>query len=160
MRVKGVLGPDQLAGVESGKLDRATRMVVESVCPAKRNSKARIAGTRIVARAASGKDIRQLFERQGALVSRVMRVAIGREARQVARARPVPPADDEQGIVGAAAPAGEDRRPGSVRGRKGAAVLALAAYACLAACTRNRDGRSRIQRKPCHGPPVYTAEER
>ena len=30
-----------------------------------------------MARGASGKDIRQLFERQGALVSRVLRVSIG-----------------------------------------------------------------------------------
>jgi 16S rRNA U516 pseudouridylate synthase RsuA-like enzyme len=30
----------------------------------------------LVARGASGKDIRQLFERQGALVSRVLRVAV------------------------------------------------------------------------------------
>ena len=42
-----------------------------------RSSKAPTAGTRVVARGASGKDIRQLFERQGALVSRVLRVAIG-----------------------------------------------------------------------------------
>jgi 16S rRNA U516 pseudouridylate synthase RsuA-like enzyme len=32
---------------------------------------------RIVVRGASGKDIRQLFERQGALVSRVQRIALG-----------------------------------------------------------------------------------
>ena len=31
----------------------------------------------MVTRGASGKDIRQLFERQGCLVSRVMRVAMG-----------------------------------------------------------------------------------
>jgi 16S rRNA U516 pseudouridylate synthase RsuA-like enzyme len=30
-----------------------------------------------VARGASGKDIRQLFERQGALVSRVLRISVG-----------------------------------------------------------------------------------
>jgi 23S rRNA pseudouridine2605 synthase len=31
----------------------------------------------VVARAASGKDIRQLFERQGVLVSRILRVSMG-----------------------------------------------------------------------------------
>jgi 23S rRNA pseudouridine2605 synthase len=31
----------------------------------------------VTARGASGKDIRQLFERQGALVSRVMRISMG-----------------------------------------------------------------------------------
>ncbi len=77
VRVKGLMGPDQLAGVKSGKLDRATRMVVESV----NTSEADLEGSNrwylVTARAASGKDIRQLFERQGMLVSRVMRTAIG-----------------------------------------------------------------------------------
>jgi 23S rRNA pseudouridine2605 synthase len=77
VRVKGLLGPDQVAGVESGKLDRATRMVVIGLT----NSEADLEGSNrwyaIVARAASGKDIRQLFERQGALVSRIQRTAIG-----------------------------------------------------------------------------------
>jgi 16S rRNA U516 pseudouridylate synthase RsuA-like enzyme len=31
----------------------------------------------VVARGASGKDIRQLFERQGVLVSRILRVSMG-----------------------------------------------------------------------------------
>jgi 23S rRNA pseudouridine2605 synthase len=77
VRVKGMLGPDQLAGVQSGKLDRPTRMVIESVT----SSDAELEGSNrwygVVARGASGKEIRQLFERQGLLVSRVMRIAIG-----------------------------------------------------------------------------------
>ena len=77
MRVKGLLGPDQLAGVKSGKLDRAGAHDVESVT----TSEAELEGSNrwysIVARGASGKDIRQLFERQGALVSRVLRVLDG-----------------------------------------------------------------------------------
>ncbi len=77
VRVKGLLGPDQLEGVKSGKLDRPTRMVVESVS----TSEADLEGSNrwywITARGASGKDIRQLFERQGALVSRVMRISMG-----------------------------------------------------------------------------------
>ena len=71
VRVKGLLGPDQLAGVESGKLDRPTRMRSKASRAAKPTSKVRTAGMRIVVRGASGKDMRQLFERQGALVSRV-----------------------------------------------------------------------------------------
>jgi 23S rRNA pseudouridine2605 synthase len=77
VRVKGLLGPDQLAGVESGKLDRPTPIAVESV----KSSEADLEGSNrwysIVVRGASGKDVRQLFERQGALVSRTQRVAVG-----------------------------------------------------------------------------------
>jgi len=77
VRVKALLGPDQLAGVESGKLDRPVRMTVESVS----SSEAELEGSNrwysIVARGASGKDIRQLFERQGVLVSRILRTSLG-----------------------------------------------------------------------------------
>ena len=52
-------------------------MTVESVS----TSEAQLEGSNrwysIVVRGASGKDIRQLFERQGALVSRVLRTAVG-----------------------------------------------------------------------------------
>ncbi len=77
VRIKGQLGPDQIEGVKSGKLDRPARMTVESVS----TSEAQLEGTNrwysIVVTGASGKDIRQLFERQGALVSRVLRVSMG-----------------------------------------------------------------------------------
>ncbi len=77
VRVKGLLGPDQLAGIESGKLDRAANIVVERL----ESSEADLEGSNrwysIVVRGASGKDVRQLFERQGALVSRTQRVAVG-----------------------------------------------------------------------------------
>jgi 23S rRNA pseudouridine2605 synthase len=77
VRVKGQLGPDQIAGILSGKLDRPTRMQITSV----KSSEADLEGANrwyaVVAKAASGKDIRQLFERQGALVSRTLRVAVG-----------------------------------------------------------------------------------
>jgi 23S rRNA pseudouridine2605 synthase len=63
--------------VKSGKLDRPTRMVIEAVS----SSEAELEGSNrwysVTARGASGKDIRQLFERQGALVSRVMRISMG-----------------------------------------------------------------------------------
>jgi 23S rRNA pseudouridine2605 synthase len=77
VRVKGLLGPDQLEGVKSGKLDRPARMIIETVT----TSEADLEGSNrwywVTARGASGKDIRQLFERQGALVSRVMRISMG-----------------------------------------------------------------------------------
>jgi 23S rRNA pseudouridine2605 synthase len=77
VRIKGLLGPDHVEAVKTGKLDRAARMTVESVS----TSEAQLDGSNrwysIVVRGASGKDIRQLFERQGALVSRVLRTAVG-----------------------------------------------------------------------------------
>ena len=63
--------------MKSGKLDRPARMIIDSL----KHSEADLEGSNrwyaIVARGASGKDIRQLFERQGALVSRVLRISVG-----------------------------------------------------------------------------------
>jgi 23S rRNA pseudouridine2605 synthase len=118
VRVKGLLGPDQIAGIESGKLDRATRMKVESLKSSEAQTEAANRWYTLVVRAASGKDVRQLFERQGALVSRVMRVSIGPieldkalargqyrqlDEEQIAAllARPAP-SDDEAGAGGPA----------------------------------------------------------
>lgn len=77
VRVKGQLGPDQVAGVESGQLDRPTRMTIDTVKSSEAESDAANRWYSVIARGASGKDIRQLFERQGALVSRVVRVSLG-----------------------------------------------------------------------------------
>jgi 23S rRNA pseudouridine2605 synthase len=77
VRVKGLLGPDQLAGVQSGKLDRPARMTVESVSTSEADLEGSNRWYSVVVRGASGKDIRQLFERQGVLVSRILRVSIG-----------------------------------------------------------------------------------
>jgi len=77
VRVKAQLGPDQVKGVQSGQIDRPTRMKIESLT----SSEAELEGSNrwyaVVARGASGKDIRQLFERQGVLVSRILRVSLG-----------------------------------------------------------------------------------
>jgi 23S rRNA pseudouridine2605 synthase len=77
VRIKGVLGPDHVAAVKTGKLDRAARMVVESVSTSESHLEGSNRWYSIVVTGASGKDIRQLFERQGALVSRVLRVSMG-----------------------------------------------------------------------------------
>jgi 23S rRNA pseudouridine2605 synthase len=77
VRVKALLGPDQVAGVESGKLDRPARMTVESLSSSDADLEGSNRWYSIVARGASGKDIRQLFERQGVLVSRILRVSMG-----------------------------------------------------------------------------------
>jgi 23S rRNA pseudouridine2605 synthase len=77
VRVKALLGPDQLAGVESGKLDRPTRMNIERVTSSEADLEGSNRWYSVIARGASGKDIRQLFERQGVLVSRILRVSMG-----------------------------------------------------------------------------------
>jgi 23S rRNA pseudouridine2605 synthase len=77
VRVKAKLGPDQLAGVESGKIDRPTRMTIESVSTSEADLEGSNRWYAVIARGASGKDIRQLFERQGVLVSRILRVSMG-----------------------------------------------------------------------------------
>jgi 23S rRNA pseudouridine2605 synthase len=77
VRVKGQLGPGHIEGVKSGKLDRPTRLVVDSVSSSEADLEGSNRWYAIVARSASGKDIRQLFERQGALVSRVLRIRFG-----------------------------------------------------------------------------------
>jgi 23S rRNA pseudouridine2605 synthase len=77
VRVKGLLGPDHLEGLRSGKLDRPTRMVISSVTTSEADLEGSNRWYSVTALGASGKDIRQLFERQGALVSRVMRISMG-----------------------------------------------------------------------------------
>jgi 23S rRNA pseudouridine2605 synthase len=77
VRVKALLGPDQLEGVRSGKLDRPARMQIESVTTSEADLEGSNRWYALVARGASGKDIRQLFERQGVLVSRILRVSMG-----------------------------------------------------------------------------------
>ena len=77
VRVRGQLGPDQVEGVKSGKLDRPARIDIEHLSSSEAMTEAANRWYAVVARGASGKDIRQLFERQGALVSRVLRVSIG-----------------------------------------------------------------------------------
>jgi 23S rRNA pseudouridine2605 synthase len=80
VRVKALLGPDQLAGVQSGKLDRPARMTIESLSTSEADLEGSNRWYSVVARGASGKDIRQLFERQGVLVSRILRVSMGKVA--------------------------------------------------------------------------------
>lgn len=77
VRVKALLGPDQLEGVRSGTLDRPTRMQIESVTTSEADLEGSNRWYAVIARSASGKDIRQLFERQGVLVSRILRVSMG-----------------------------------------------------------------------------------
>lgn len=109
VRVKGLLGPDQLAGVESGRLDRPARIVVESLTTSEADLEGSNRWYALTARGASGKDIRQLFERQGALVSRVLRVAVGGLAldKSLSRGQFRQLTDDEIAGLASPGPAGE-----------------------------------------------------
>ena len=75
VRVRGELSEQQLAGVLGGVLDSGERLSVQSCEPAGGEGANRWYA--VTAQGASGKDIRQLFERQGAIVSRVLRTRLG-----------------------------------------------------------------------------------
>ena len=85
VRVRGELNEQQLAGVMAGVLDSGERLSVQSCAPAGGEGANR--WYTIAARGASGKDIRQLFERQGAIVSRVLRTRLGSLVLERALAR-------------------------------------------------------------------------
>jgi 23S rRNA pseudouridine2605 synthase len=75
VRVRGELTEQQIEGVLGGVLDSGERLPVLSCEPAGGEGANRWYA--ISARGASGKDVRQLFERQGAIVSRVLRTRMG-----------------------------------------------------------------------------------
>jgi 23S rRNA pseudouridine2605 synthase len=87
VRVHGELSPEGVARVLQGKLDNGTTVIVQTCDAAGGEGSNR--WYNLVAVGASGKDIRQLFERQGAMVSRVLRTRLGTVTldRSLARGR-------------------------------------------------------------------------
>jgi 23S rRNA pseudouridine2605 synthase len=85
VRVRGELTEAQQEGVLSGVLDRGTALAVTSLAAAGGEGANR--WYTFCARGGSGKDVRQLFERQAVLVSRVLRTRFGplALARNIAR---------------------------------------------------------------------------
>ena len=75
VRVRGELTEQQIEGVLGGVLDSGERLAVLGCQPAGGEGANRWYA--VTARGASGKDVRQLFERQGAIVSRVLRTRLG-----------------------------------------------------------------------------------
>ena len=75
VRVLGELSPEQLENILEGSLDSGERVEVTACEPG--GGEAANRWYTLVARGASGKEARQLFERQGALVSRVQRTHLG-----------------------------------------------------------------------------------
>ena len=87
VRVHGELSPQGIEQVLQGRLDNGTTLRVQGCEAAGGEGSNRWYS--VVAIGASGKDIRQLFERQGALVSRVLRTRLGTVTleRSLARGR-------------------------------------------------------------------------
>jgi 23S rRNA pseudouridine2605 synthase len=75
VRVRGELTGQQIEGVLGGVLDSGEKLTVLGCESAGGEGANRWYA--ITARGASGKDVRQLFERQGAIVSRVLRTRLG-----------------------------------------------------------------------------------
>lgn len=75
VRVLGELTPEQIENILGGTLDSGEQIAVQSCEPAGGEGANR--WYTLVARGASGKEVRQLFERQGAVVSRVQRTHLG-----------------------------------------------------------------------------------
>ena len=75
VRVRGELGATQLQGILRGELDSGAHLAIER-CDAAGGEGAN-RWYQITARGASGRELRQLIERQGALVSRVLRTRLG-----------------------------------------------------------------------------------
>ena len=75
VRVRGELSAAQFAAIRDGMLDSGARLAVEGCEAAGGEGANRWYTLRV--RGASGKEVRQLFERAGALVSRVQRTHLG-----------------------------------------------------------------------------------
>jgi 23S rRNA pseudouridine2605 synthase len=75
VRVRGELDETQTQGVLRGELDSGALLEVQRLEPAGGEGANR--WYTLAARGASGKEVRQLLERQGALVSRVLRTQLG-----------------------------------------------------------------------------------
>lgn len=77
VRVRGELPESQLVALRDGVLDDGRRLSVQDVQGGEHEVEGANRWYQIVAIGASGKDVRRLFERHGALVSRVQRTRLG-----------------------------------------------------------------------------------
>jgi 23S rRNA pseudouridine2605 synthase len=109
VRIRGELEEPALGAIMQGTLDRGINLKVETLEAG--GGEAANRWYTIVARGGSGKDIRQLFERHGALVSRVLRTRLGTLVldRTLSRGQFRPLTQDE--IQSLIAPPAEDAPP-------------------------------------------------
>jgi 23S rRNA pseudouridine2605 synthase len=109
VRVRGALDDAGAARILGGELDDGSRVVVESVEPVEDEAEASNRWYAVTAVGASGKAVRQLFERQGCTVSRVLRVVLGPFVltRDLPRGRFRPATEAELSLLGVEAPAAD-----------------------------------------------------
>ncbi len=84
LRVRGELGPAQLAGILAGQLDRGIALPIRSLVAG--GGEASNRWYQLIAQGVSGNDLRQLLERQGVSSSRLLRTHLG--ALQLERTLP------------------------------------------------------------------------
>lgn len=77
VRVRGELPPVAIEAIGHGELDDGRKVTVSEIGGSEDEVEGANRWYRIDTVGASGKDVRRLFERQGALVSRVLRVSLG-----------------------------------------------------------------------------------
>ena len=77
VRIRGELDEPHQAAILRGELDDGRALAVESLEGSEEEAEISNRWYRVRITGAGGKDVRQLFERQGALVSRVQRTALG-----------------------------------------------------------------------------------
>lgn len=77
VRVRGEIPEAGLEGIRSGRLDDGRTLAVSEIEGSDEEIGSANRWYRLTVVGASGKDVRQLFERQGALVSRIQRIGIG-----------------------------------------------------------------------------------
>jgi 23S rRNA pseudouridine2605 synthase len=75
VRIRGELSPEQLEGVLEGHLDSGERLIVQECEPTGGEGANR--WYKMLTTGANGRELRALIERQGAMVSRVLRVGLG-----------------------------------------------------------------------------------
>lgn len=77
VRVRGELDESTLGRIQQGELDDGRRLAVEVLEGREEQAEGANRWYRILLIGASGKEVRQLFERHGALVSRIQRTMLG-----------------------------------------------------------------------------------
>jgi 23S rRNA pseudouridine2605 synthase len=95
LRVRGELAPEQIEGIMEGEIDSGDRLQVTACEPTGGEGSNR--WYKVLTIGANGRELRSLVERQGATVSRMLRVAMGGLLleRTLARGQVRQLADDE-----------------------------------------------------------------
>jgi 23S rRNA pseudouridine2605 synthase len=77
LRIRGELSPEQIEGILEGELDSGDRLQILECEPSAEGGEGANRWYRVETIGAGGRDLRAVVERQGATVSRVLRVSMG-----------------------------------------------------------------------------------